>query len=222
MPCLLSRGWHTSSRLHKREMCSRLGAENRPLRDPPSSPPPQPETQGWAVLWEFCPWVAWAQGEGSYCHSWEKCQGKNNAAHQKHVWVQVSSWPWGQRVLGPHGAHYHEHSQSPHFNWMPSTLPYEPPRGGEAASGCARAGEETFREGIRRKLSMPQGRLGITHDPFNPVCRVNCSNVLCRDRATRQHPLLGLRQSCYNVYSSEHGQKEQRVPLWLHSQDQRQ
>lgn len=199
-------------------MCPRLGTQDGSLRDLSPSPTPKHETQGRAVLWEFHPWVAWAQAEGRHRHCWEKRQGENNPAHQKHIRVQVSSRPRRQRLLGPHGPHHHQHSQSPHFNWMPPAVPLQPPRGGQAAAGCAGTGEETFREGARRKLGMPQGQHGLTYAPLGPVRRVRCSNVLRRGRAAGQHALLGLHQSRDNIHPSEYGAAKQRVPLRLHPQ----
>lgn len=217
-----SRGWYSCYRQQERKMCSGLGNKNRSLWNPASTAAAREASKSWAVLWKFCPGVAWAAGEGGQGHSWKKSPGKNYPADQIHIWIQISSWPRGQWGVGPHGANHNMCSQPPNYNRMSPTLPYEPSRGGEEAPGCARAGEETPREGFRGKFSLPQQRLRITHHSLNPVRRVRHCDVLRRQREERQHPLAGLHQSCFHVSSSQYGKEEQCVSLWLHPADQHQ
>lgn len=70
---------------------------------------------------------------------------------------------------------------------------------------------------------MPQQRLSITPHSLNPVRRRHRHNVLRRGRAAREHPLIGCyHQSCYYIHPPQYGEEEQRIPVWLHPQDQHQ
>lgn len=182
-------------------MRSRLGAENRPLWHLASSPSPYNKAKGGAVLWELCPWVAWAQGESRQSHGSEKFCRKNHHAHQKHIWIQHSTWSPGQWGHGPHGSHDHQHPQSTDLNWMPPTLPHEPSRDGKEAARCTRAGGETRSKGARRKFSVSQQWLSVPHHPHSPLCRDDRCNLLSWHSAARQHPLHGLHQGRHNICS---------------------
>lgn len=213
----LFRGRFKCSRLYPGKVCPRLGPEDRSLWDLSSSSPPHVSPKSRAVLWKLHPRVARALGESGQSNISEEFCTEDHTADQKHVWIQLSTRPSGQRGHGPHGAHDHQHPQSSHCNCVPPTVPHKPTRGGEETACGARAGEETSTEEAGRKLSVPQQWLGRAHHPLDPLCRDRGFHVLPWHTAERKHPLSGLKQGGYSVHPSKHSKAQQRVPLWVYS-----
>lgn len=166
--------------------------------------------------------MARAQAAGGGRHGTKEHQGEDHPAHQEHLRLQVPPRPRGRRLPGPHGPHHHQRSQPPHLHRLPPAVPHQPPRGGQAAAGRARAGEEALGEGAGGMLAEPQGRSRVAHAALGPVGRVGGGHLLRRGRAAGQHALLGLHQGHHDLLASQHGATEQRVPVGLHPPHQHQ